>query len=79
MHCNLIILFELIKLRACVHISALYFQQTCSTVAVLLDFGPRSRPTVLSKTSIMKEKSDLVKAASQRPFEDPSRMKACCA
>lgn len=79
--------------------SVIFVQQTCSISPPSSTRGPMSRPTVLSKTSIMNltikpiniqspfathlktthENKERVSAASHRPFDDSSRMNACCA
>ena len=54
-------------------------QQTCSTSPTVPSLGPKSLPTVRSKTSIITPNNPRVSAASQRSFDDWSLMKACWA
>ena len=54
-------------------------QQTCSAFLPLFTLGPRSRPTVRVNSSIIMPNNPRVSAASHRPLDDSSRMKACCA
>lgn len=71
--------FKLLSLYSLCSYKNPHLQQTCAISCVCPPLGPRSRPTVLSNTSSINEKSERVKAASHRPFDDSSRMNACCA
>jgi hypothetical protein len=54
-------------------------QQTCSILAPVDARGPRSLATSRVNISIIIPKRLRESAASHRPLDDSSRMKACCA
>ncbi len=54
-------------------------QHTCSILPDVAFLGPRSRATSRSNCSIIMANSERESAASQRPLDEVSRMKACCA